>query len=97
MIIRSKDLRNMGEEEIQKKMNEIQVELIRQKGKKTAGGTPENPGRMRALRRAVARIITVQKEMEKKQAKPKEKSGERPKAPVAKEAKPPVKTVVGKK
>lgn len=94
MIVRPKDLRNMGEEEVQKKMNEIQAELIRQKGKKTAGGSPENPGRMRALRRAVARIITVQKEMEKKQVKPKEKSGETPKAPAAKEVK---KLVEGKK
>lgn len=62
MIVRADDLRKMSADEVSKKFNDIQAELIRQKGKKTAGGAPENPGRLKALRRAIARIITIQKE-----------------------------------
>ena len=71
MIARAKDLRNMNPEEIEKKLNEVQAEVIRQKGKKTSGGAPESPGRMKELRRTVARIITIQKELgEKSKSKP---------------------------
>ena len=63
MIVRPQDVRKMAPEDVTKKFNEISAELIRQKGKKTAGGAPENPGRLKALRRAVARILTIQREM----------------------------------
>jgi large subunit ribosomal protein L29 len=71
-IARAKDLRKMSPGDVQKKLDEVQAELIRQMGKKTSGGAPENPGRMKELRRTVARIITIQKEAEE-ESKPKEK------------------------
>jgi large subunit ribosomal protein L29 len=85
-IARPKDLRNMSSEDVQKKLDDVQAELIRQMGKKTAGGAPENPGRMKELRRTVARIITIQREMAKsekpkavKKTTPAEKKEEKPK------------------
>jgi large subunit ribosomal protein L29 len=37
-------------------------ELVRERGLVTAGGAPEKPGRIRDLRRTIARIKTVQRE-----------------------------------
>ena len=89
MIVRPQDVRKMAPEDVSKKFNEISAELIRQKGKKTAGGAPENPGRLKALRRAIARILTIQQEMgvtaiieeakAKKAAKPAVKPQSKPK------------------
>ena len=69
MIVRSKDLRDMTDDEVEKKLNEVQAELIRQKGKITTGGAPENPGRMKELRRTVARILTIKREKVLKEGK----------------------------
>ena len=93
-IAKVKDLRNMSADDVQKKLGEVQAELIRQKGKRTSGGAPENPGRMKELRRTVARIITIQKEMGKtgEKTKPKEiakkELKEKPKLAEKKEEKP---------
>ena len=62
MIVRSSELRDMAEIDVKKKLMEVQAELMRQKGKITSGGAPENPGRMKELRRTVARILTIMKQ-----------------------------------
>ena len=62
MIIRSSELRDMTETDVRKKLMEVQAELMRQKGKMTSGGAPENSGRMKELRRTVARILTIMKQ-----------------------------------
>lgn len=62
MIVRPKDLRDMTEEDARKKLMDVQAELMRQKGKITSGGAPENPGRMKLLKRTVARILTIMKQ-----------------------------------
>ena len=108
MIVRADDLRKMTVDDVTKKFNEIQAELIRQKGKKTAGGAPENPGRLKALRRAVARIITIQREMAVKapepkpapkpaQGKPVEKKDAKPAAPALRPAQKPKAPIKGAK
>lgn len=62
MIVRSKELRTMTDADIQKKLSDVTSELNRQRSKKSSGGAPENAGRMRELRRTVARIRTIMKE-----------------------------------
>ena len=69
MIVRAQDLRKMSESEIDKKLEDVQAEMIRQRGKITTGGAPENPGRMKLLRRTIARIITIKKERAKESVK----------------------------
>jgi large subunit ribosomal protein L29 len=36
------------------------MELIQYRGKVSAGGAPENPGRIREIKRTVARMMTEQ-------------------------------------
>ena len=61
-IYRSKEIRDMPKEDRASKLNELQNELLQQKAKASSGGAPENPGRIRLLRRTIARIKTIQRE-----------------------------------
>jgi large subunit ribosomal protein L29 len=56
------DVRNMSAEEIGEELRSLESELIREKGIVAAGGAPEKPGRIRDIRRTIARIKTVQTE-----------------------------------
>lgn len=61
-IIRVKEIREMSPEERRKKLNEFRTELLRLKTMVKAGGTVENPARIKELRRAIARILTIENE-----------------------------------
>jgi large subunit ribosomal protein L29 len=61
-ILRIKEIRDMPSEERLKKLNELRTELLRLKTMIKAGGTVENPGRIKELRRTIARILTIEHE-----------------------------------
>ncbi|RLI44679.1 50S ribosomal protein L29 [Candidatus Bathyarchaeota archaeon] len=61
-IIRLKDIREMSSEDRQKKVMELRTELLRLKTMIKAGGAIDNPARVRELRKAIARILTVENE-----------------------------------
>lgn len=61
-IFKIDEIRNMNEEEIAEELLKLESELIRERGIVTAGGAPEKPGRIKEIRRTIARIKTVQKE-----------------------------------
>ncbi len=61
-ILRVKEIRGMSSENRQKRLRELQTELIRLKTMIKAGGSIENPGRVRELRRTIARILTIERE-----------------------------------
>jgi len=63
-ILRIKDIRSMAPEERQKRLAELQTELVRLKTLVKAGGALENPARIQEIRKAVARILTVKNEKE---------------------------------
>jgi large subunit ribosomal protein L29 len=67
----------MSSEERHKKLNEFRTELLRLKTMVKAGGTVENPARIKELRRAIARILTIENEqkLEAETSKGKEKEG----------------------
>jgi len=81
-IIRLKEVREMSHENRLKKLGELQTELMRLKTMVKAGGSIENPARVRELRKTIARILTINSEpkpvkkeekKEKKKKEPKEK------------------------
>jgi len=72
-IIRVKDIRDMSSEDRKKKLTELQTELVRLKTMVKAGGSIDNPSRIRELRKAIARILTVQNEPAKPETKEKAK------------------------
>ena len=61
-IFRNDEIRNMNAEEIAEELQKLESELIRERGVVTAGGAPEKPGRIRDIRKTVARIKTIQRE-----------------------------------
>ena len=63
-ILRLKDIRTMSSEERRKKLNELRTELVRLKTMVKAGGSIDNPARVRELRKTIARILTIENEAE---------------------------------
>jgi len=58
-ILRTKEIRELSPEDREKKLKELRAELSRLKTTIRAGGSIENPTRVRELRRTIARIMTV--------------------------------------
>ncbi|MFQ3293235.1 MAG: large subunit ribosomal protein L29 [Halobacteriales archaeon] len=61
-ILRPAEIRDMTERERQEEREELETELLNANAVKAAGGAPENPGRIKELRRTIARIKTIQRE-----------------------------------
>ena len=70
-ILRIKDIRDMPSKERKEKIAELQTELARLKTMVKAGGSIDNPSRIRELRKTIARILTI--ETEERQAKEKKR------------------------
>jgi large subunit ribosomal protein L29 len=68
-VVRLKDLRDMSSEERQRRVTELQTELVRLRTMIKAGGSVEDTGRVKELRKAIARILTVEREAELAAAK----------------------------
>ena len=62
MSLRSSEIRDMSNDERKKQLLELRSELMNEKGIASMGGQPNSPGRMRALKRQIARIETIIRE-----------------------------------
>lgn len=58
-IVKMKELRDMSEQDLNNKLNDLRLELAKDKGKVKVGGTADNPGKIRAMKKAVAKILTL--------------------------------------
>jgi large subunit ribosomal protein L29 len=58
-ILRSDEIRNMPEAEIRERLTDLQEELAGEKATMALGSPPQNPGRIREIRRTIARILTI--------------------------------------
>lgn len=59
-ILRKREMKQMLPEERSKKLNELRAELSRFRTTVSSGGTIENPSRIREIRKAIARILTIE-------------------------------------
>ncbi|MDR2829724.1 MAG: 50S ribosomal protein L29 [Methanobrevibacter sp.] len=59
VILRSKDIWEMDIEDIQEKLDELKKELANNISKSSASGVNENPGKIKELKRTIARVITI--------------------------------------
>jgi large subunit ribosomal protein L29 len=62
-ILRTKEIREMRPEERMDELENMFGELIRERALASAGGAPDNPGRIGELKRTIARIKTIQHEL----------------------------------
>ncbi len=58
-LVRIKEIREMSAENRTKRLTEFRTELLRLRTMVRAGGTVENPARVKALRKAIAGILTI--------------------------------------
>ena len=68
-IIRVKELRGLEDSALEGRLAELRNELNSELGAVAAGGRASNPGRIRELRRTIARILTIKRERSGKAAK----------------------------
>ncbi len=65
-IIRPKQLREMNTNDLISKLSDLKLELMKEVGNTRMGKPTKNTGKIHELKRAIARIITIQKEKKKK-------------------------------
>ena len=63
--MRIKDLRKLNDEDLEKRLNKLKLELLKERGNIEMGGNIKNPGKIKIIRRDIARILTLKKEKEK--------------------------------
>jgi len=68
-IIRLKDIRDMSSDKRREKVTELRTELVRLRTMTKAGGSIENTGRVRELRKTISRILTIEHEVQLLEAK----------------------------
>jgi len=56
-ILKMKKIRELGEKELEERLRELKLELSKEKAASEIG-TVKNPGRIREIRRTIARILT---------------------------------------
>jgi len=60
--MRIKELRKKSDGELEKLLKELRLELMKEKGNVEMGGNVKNPGRIRMIRKTIARILTLKTE-----------------------------------
>jgi large subunit ribosomal protein L29 len=61
-VIHTEEIRDMTPAERQAELEQLETELLNAESVKATGGMPDSPGRIKELRRAIARIRTIQNE-----------------------------------
>jgi large subunit ribosomal protein L29 len=64
-ILKIKQIREMKDEDLNKRLSELRLELMKELGNVRMGRPIKNPGRIGELRKAIARILTIKKERSK--------------------------------
>lgn len=67
-IIRKRQLKEMSHDDLIKRLSELKLELVKDEGQIAIGGSPSNPGRVRELKKTIARILTEIKRRSEKTA-----------------------------
>jgi large subunit ribosomal protein L29 len=62
---RVKQLRELKGEELNKRLSELKLELLKEQGNVRMGRPVKNSGRIKQIKRTIARILTIKKEGKK--------------------------------
>jgi len=61
-ILRTREIRKLAGRELDEKLLELKKELMRLRSQVASGTLPESPGKIKEIKRTLARIKTIQKE-----------------------------------
>ena len=59
-ILKKSEIKQMQKPLMQEKLTDLKKELMRLNAQVTTGTRPENPGRIREIKRTIARLLTKQ-------------------------------------
>lgn len=68
-ILRKKDMVKMGDKELEAQLNELNLELSKEKANVHIGANVTSPGRLREMRKTIARIKTLKRNKGKNESK----------------------------
>ena len=57
-ILKKKQMKETNNVDMIKRLNELRLELAKEKGQIAIGGSPSNPGRIKEIKKTIARILT---------------------------------------
>ena len=57
-IIRKKALKELSNDDINKKIGEMRLEMAKEKSQIAVGGSPSNIGRVKEIKKTIARLLT---------------------------------------
>jgi len=58
-ILTAEEARDMSRNDLDERLQDLNLELAKERGQIAVGGFPEDPGRIKEIRRTIARIKTV--------------------------------------
>jgi len=61
-ILKLRDARKLDNAELDKKLNELRLGVAKEKANIAIGAPVSSPGKMREMKRTIARILTIKKE-----------------------------------
>jgi len=64
--LKIREMRKLSPEDSDKRLNELKLELLKERGNVEMGGNVKNPGKIKVIRRDIARILTLKREKEKR-------------------------------
>ena len=67
MKIKTKELKGLGKEALDSKLNETYDALIKVRAQSASGANPKDLNAIKNLKKTIARIFTIQKQMEETQ------------------------------
>ncbi len=64
-ILRVKEIREMKQEDLDKRLSELRLELMKEIGNVKMGKASKNTGKIKQLKKAIAKVLTVEREVKK--------------------------------
>ncbi|MFB6145057.1 MAG: 50S ribosomal protein L29 [Candidatus Nanohaloarchaea archaeon] len=58
-ILKAQEIREMDEAELKEKLSDMKKEIVEERGQIETGGFADNPGRIKEMKKTIARIKTV--------------------------------------
>ena len=63
-MLSAPEVRALGAEDRKARLAELRRELMQERGVQAMGGSTPSPGKIRTLRREIARILTIEREIQ---------------------------------
>lgn len=57
-IIKKKQIKEMSHDDLVNRLSEMKLELSKDRGQIAIGGSPSNPGRVKEVKKTIAKILT---------------------------------------